>query len=173
MKEYELLNEDPAIRTISGKWVNVFEPTEDMFLIEDIAHALSHQCRFSGHLKYFYSVAQHSIECYRIACEQKLDKKELLTALMHDSSEAYLVDIPRPIKKQFPQYKIIENNVMTILSTKFNFTWPLSENIKKIDDIMLDTEWNNLMINDISYLDVYSQSYAKELFLKIFNELAK
>ncbi|MFC4230551.1 hypothetical protein ACFOW1_01525 [Parasediminibacterium paludis] len=49
-----------CIRTYTGLYMNVFDPTPEMICIEDIAHALSHQCRFSGHTKQFYSVAQHS-----------------------------------------------------------------------------------------------------------------
>jgi len=182
MKEkYDLMNDEPVIRTYTGKWVNVFDPTSDitdMFDILDIAHALSMQCRFSGHLKHFYSVAQHSIECYRQANIQGLNKKEQLTALMHDCSEAYLVDIPRPIKREFAQYKVIEDKLMNTLSKVFNFNYPLSSRIHDIDNLLLQMEWDMLMINrdDISQLSrihVYSQKYTEELFLDIFSDLTK
>ena len=172
-EQYELLNTDPVIRTFSGKWVNVFEPTLEMFDIIDVAHALSHQCRFSGHLTQFYSVANHSIYCYERAVKLGLPLKEQLTTLMHDCSEAYLVDIPRPIKREFTQYKVIENTLMTFLSTKFKFNWPLSDRILKIDNDALQTEWDYLMIKNKNApkVNVYSQEYAKELFLDIYNEL--
>ena len=178
MKEqYDLINDAPVIRTFMGKWVNVFDPTLDMFDIRDIAHALSHQCRFSGHVSHFYSVAQHSILCYRRAYDQGLNKKEQLTALMHDSSEAYLVDIPRPIKKQFSQYKIIEDKLMLFLSTKFKFNYPLSEDIISIDNLLLQEEWDNLMVQKVkdplNHLDVYSQEYDEQLFLETYNYLIK
>jgi hypothetical protein len=38
-KQYDLMNDDPVIRTVTGKWVNVFDPKPEMFDIEDIAHA--------------------------------------------------------------------------------------------------------------------------------------
>jgi hypothetical protein len=175
-KQYDLMNDDPVIRTFSGKWVNVFKPTLDMFCIEDIAHALSMQCRFSGHLPYHYSVAQHSIFCARHANARGLDKKEQLTALMHDSSEAYLVDIPRPIKKMMPEYKVIENNLMIFLATKFKFNYPLSEDIHSIDEIMRSIEWNDIMVkrDDIepfNQLPIYSQPYAEQLFLDVYKSL--
>ena len=175
MEKYTLINDDPVIRTYTGKWVNVFDPTMDMFDIEDIAHALSHQCRFSGHVSQYYSVANHSIYCYEQSIKQDLPVKEQLTALMHDCSEAYLVDIPRPIKKEFSQYKIIEDKLMIFLSTKFKFNYPLSEWIKKIDNDALQVEWDYLMMKNkkAPKVNVYSQSYAKELFLDIFNELIK
>lgn len=177
-KQYDLMNDDPVIRTVTGKWVNVFDPKPEMFDIEDIAHALSMQCRFSGHLPYHYSVAQHSIFCYKQAITRELDKKERLTALMHDCSEAYLVDIPRPIKKQFSQYKVIEDKLMYTLAQVFNFNYPLSENIHKIDNSMLQIEWDHLMVQHekvkpIFRLEVYSQPFAKQLFLDIYSTLIK
>jgi hypothetical protein len=175
-KKYDLMNDDPVIRTFSRKWVNVFEPTLDMFVIEDIAHALSHQCRFGGHLHPFYSVAQHSILCARHADALKLDKKEQLTALMHDSSEAYLVDSPRPIKNKMPEYKVIEDNLMKFLAIKFKFNYPLSEDIHNIDNFLLQQEWNNIMIKlNVSrpwdQIEIYSIEYAEQLFLDTYNFL--
>jgi uncharacterized protein len=175
---YDLLNDSPVIRTFSRKWVNVFEPSFDMFCIEDIAHALSHQCRFGGHLSPFYSVAQHSILCAKYALKWGLDKREQLTALMHDSSEAYLVDIPRPIKKRMPEYKVIEDNLMTFLSQVFNFNYPLSEHIHNIDNVMLQIEWDHIMIkrDDISPLErvsIFSIEYAEQLFLDTYKMLTK
>jgi hypothetical protein len=73
-----------CIRTNSGLYINVFEPTPDMISIEDIAHALSFMPRFGGHLDKFYSVAQHSVYC-SFMVESIEDKK---AALLHDASEA-------------------------------------------------------------------------------------
>jgi hypothetical protein len=175
-KQYDLMNADPVIRTVSGKWVNIFDPKPEMFDIEDIAHALSMQCRFSGHLPYHYSVAQHSFQCFKIADASGLDKKEQLTALMHDCSEAYLVDIPRPIKKQLPEYKVIEDKLMQTLSEVFQFNYPLSKDIHDIDNTMLQVEWDNLMVqrSDISplrRLPIFSITYSKRLFLDAYKFL--
>src|SRR5665811_1025646 len=90
-----------CIRTFTGIYMNVFEPTPEMISIEDIAHALTMQCRFGGHLPDFYSVAQHSLNCSYLIDNPKLK----LTALLHDASEAYLLDIPRPIKNNLNNYK--------------------------------------------------------------------
>lgn len=152
-----------CIRTFTGKYVNVFEPTQEMICIEDIAHALSHQCRFAGHLPKFYSVAQHSIGCFDIALPD--DK---LQALMHDASEAYLLDIPSPIKKRMHYYKELEENLMQIIAKKFKFEWPMNERVTRIDKEMLEYEWHRYMLGGGPDLDT-TPTQAKEHFLEIFN----
>ena len=119
--EYHPLFVDGHIRTHSGIYVNIKNPTEDMIDIEDIAHSLAHQCRFGGHLPKLYSVAQHSVLCANILIEQYDDPEVAFVGLMHDGSEAYLIDMPTPIKDLLPEYKILENNFMKVIAKKFNF----------------------------------------------------
>ena len=159
-----------CIRTFTGIYVNVFEPTPEMFCIEDIAHSLSQQCRFSGHLPQFYSVAEHSILC---AGYVKYDSK--LGALLHDATEAYMLDIPSPIKKRLKDYKEIENKLMECIAFTFGFEYPLSKDIKKVDEIILKTEWNELMLNNNNKncFACYSPKQAEAIFLRTFNQLKK
>lgn len=167
-EKFGLYNEAPVIRTVSGRFVNVFEPKPDMFCIEDIAHALSHQCRFGGHLPNFYSVAQHSF-----ITSQLVEEKDQVTALMHDASEAYLLDVPRPIKLQLANYKEIENGLMVMLAEVFQFQWPLPESVKKADEEMLVTEWNELMLGNKGEKPVIKLSktreFDKDRFIRAFN----
>lgn len=170
---YDLINIDPVIRTFTGKWINVFDTDPETIDIRDIAHALSFQCRFGGHLKQFYSVAQHSIWCYEEAKRRNMSKKDQLAALMHDSSEAFLVDIPRPIKQKLAEYKDVEDKLMKTIGDLYGFDWPMSKEIKEIDTIALEMEWNYLKIErpDSAPLHVYAQNYAENRFLQIFNKL--
>jgi hypothetical protein len=162
-----------SIRTISGQYVNVFEPNSETLLIDDIAHALSNQCRFGGHLPRFYSVAQHCLLCHMVAApEEKFD------ALMHDASEAYLLDMPKPIKVEISQYNDIEDNLMNILAKKFNFNYPKSEGVERVDRYLLEWEWNVIMLGrtDSGYppIDCLTPAEAKRLFLETYNfEIAK
>src|SRR6202042_2288183 len=64
----------------------------------DIARALANQCRFGGHSRVFYSVAQHCVIVSRAVEERGGDVEDVLAALMHDAGEAYLGDMPHPIK---------------------------------------------------------------------------
>ena len=154
-----------CIRTYSGKYVNVFDPKPEMFCIEDIAHALSHQCRFGGHLPGFYSVADHSLNCFFLITE----KKHALAALMHDASEAYLLDIPRPIKQQLANYKEIEHNLMTVLAEVFGFEYPLHPDVKAVDERMLQYEWDCLMLGKRPWdFPQRSQWTAKTLFIEMY-----
>lgn len=116
-----------SIRVFSGKYLNLMTMDLDTIDIEDIAHGISHQCRFAGHMQHFYSVAQHSIWC----SYQASTIEEALEALMHDASEAYLVDIPTPIKKLLPSYYEIEEKLMRQICLKYQINYPMSPEIKK------------------------------------------
>jgi hypothetical protein len=166
----ENLNAVRSIRTISGQYVNVFEPNPDTLLIEDIAHALSNQCRFGGHLPRFYSVAQHSILCHLVAKEE-----EKYDALMHDASEAYLLDFPKPIKLEIAQYNEIEHNLMLVLAEKFKFNYPKSEEVERVDRHLLEWEWNSIMLEDSDSADksfppieCLTPEEARNLFMVLF-----
>lgn len=154
-----------CIRTNSGLFINVFEPKPFMISVEDIAHALSFQCRFAGHLNRFYSVAQHSVLCMRMA---KVDK---LGALLHDGSEAYISDMPSPIKARMPEYKIIEDVLMTAIAEKFGFKFPLSEEVKNIDREILLLEWYHLVANDNKNFECWTPEKAKFEFLESYFKL--
>lgn len=133
-----------CIRTVTGIYINVFEPTEEMICIEDIAHSLCQQPRFGGHLPYFYSVAEHSLNCSYL-----IDSPELkLAALLHDASEAYLMDIPKPIKSGLTNYKEIEDKLMKVIAIKFGFDYPLPQEVKDVDETMLELEWVCLMLRE-------------------------
>ncbi len=154
------------IRVFTGRDVDPINPTLEMIDIEDIAHGLSMQCRFGGHTPRFYSVAQHCVLAARsIATEYKFDM------LMHDASEAYIGDIPRPIKHKLANYNEIEDNLMKIIAKKYNFTWPMPDLVKKIDDTMLIWEWENIMKSSNADIECWAPRTAKDRFLRMFDEL--
>jgi len=157
------------IRTFTGKYINVFDPNPDDIVIDDIAHALSNMPRFGGHLPVFYSVARHSIMCAGYV----LGKELQLEALMHDASEAYLLDIPSPIKEMLPDYKRVEKNLQRVICEKFDLPYPMSKEVKDVDRFMLDLEWRTLVLGQRDKPKIYSNDDTKEMFLGLFRILSR
>lgn len=155
-----------TIRTNSGLYVNVFDTDPETLTIEDIAHALSMIPRFGGHLNRFYSVAQHSVLCFNLAIEYGFEYG--LAALLHDASEAYLLDMPTPIKNGLPDYKKVEDRLMRVIAEKFGFEYPLNSILKKVDGNALYIEWENLVENDVLEFECLSHAEAKADFIKAF-----
>ena len=168
-KHYDGLYVDNSIRTFSGKLVNILNTDPNSIVIEDIAHSLSFIPRFGGHLSRLYSVGQHSLSCSFL-----VDDEYKLEALMHDATEAYMTDIPSPIKHNLPDYKEMENNLHRVICNKFGLPFPMSKEIKKIDKKMLEMEWKLLMIGrEMMPIEGYASSpeEVKNLFLKTFKLL--
>lgn len=156
-----------CIRTNSGTFINVFEPTPEMIVIEDIAHALSRLPRFGGHLNRPYSVAQHCV----LATKRVKGLANKKATLLHDASEAYLLDMPSPIKARMHEYKEHEDKLMAAIFEKFDVEYPLNHAVKKVDREMLDLEWENLVVNDNPDFKVWSANKAKKEFMKMYNKL--
>ena len=89
---------DHEVETFTGRYVDVGNPRADSIVLEDIAHALANTCRYGGHCKTFYSVAEHSVFCSIRVERQGYGRAYALAALHHDDAEAFLGDIPRPMK---------------------------------------------------------------------------
>lgn len=128
------------------------EPIIEDINIIDISHALSLMTRANGHIRHFYSVAQHSINCYKESEKRGYSKKVQLACLLHDGSESYLSDITRPVKKNLPEYTQIETRLQDVIYQKYGVT-DLNEEeekqIKDIDDAMLYHEFLELTGNKI------------------------
>lgn len=94
-----------CITTYTGRHIDPLHPDPDMICIEDIAHALSLICRGNGQVKTFFSVGQHCINCAREALARGYSRRVAFACLLHDASECYLSDVPRPFKKTLSGYK--------------------------------------------------------------------
>ena len=134
------------IQTYTGKSFNLLPgENEDCGPIElmDIAHALSHLCRFNGHTKRFYSVGEHSLHVSAL-----LEHHEPLIqawGLLHDAAEAYLGDMVRPIKQRMPDFQAIEDRLLQCIAKRFDLVWPIPYVVLDADDIVLATEFRDLM----------------------------
>lgn len=124
----------------TGKTFNPMEITEEDVCIEDIAHSLSLICRGGGQLLYFYSVAQHSLNCAYEAIARGYDDKHVFACLLHDASEGYIADIIRPVKQHLKDYYEIEDMIMEVIFHKFGL-FDIDKNLwQVIDNDMLENE---------------------------------
>lgn len=134
------------LRTFTGKNVFPMALTTGDLDIEDIAHALGNQCRFSGHTKHFYSVAQHSVLVSNMLYMSTDNAELALAGLLHDASEAYLVDMPTPIKRLMPEYIKAERYIQYVIEVRFGLKYKLDcPEVHQMDGIMLATEARDLM----------------------------
>lgn len=175
----------------NGDWLQTYgcnqmfplDPREDEICIDDIAHALSNICRFNGHTRRFYSVAEH---CCHVA--DLMPSWSKFEGLMHDASEAYLCDLPRPLKRSqgfAEKYLGAEDRLMRVIAKKYGFQYPMSINVKDGDNRLLATEADQLMspihpewkdhydkVPNL-LLPCWSPEEAKKEFYKRFEEYQK
>ena len=174
---------NPTIMTASGKYFDFLNPTQESIDINDIAHALSHLCRYTGHTREFLSVAQHSVMVsYHVPHECAL------AGLLHDATEAYVGDMSRPLKLLLPEYQEIEARVWAAIAKKFGIPENLPPEIKHADNVALMTERRDFMpphsgsaanewhwAKDIKPLpgtiQSWSPDHAKNIFLARFRFL--
>ncbi len=177
----------PFIQTVSGRRFNPFAPDLDEIEISDIAIALSHQCRFGGHCRVFYSVAQHSCLVADLVAERGGDAEATLWGLLHDASEAYLVDLPHPLKHRSELgelYGRAENVLQVAICRRFGLPLEPPALLKPLDRALLATErraiaavaWEWPELDGIEPLgieiDAWPPSRAREEFLGRYQRLA-
>jgi len=132
----------PYLQTVSGRWVNPFDPDPAQLDPGDIARALANQCRFGGHCRTFYSVAQHSVIVSELVEQRGGDPEDVFAALMHDASEAYLGDMPHPLKHRSElgaAFKAAEADLERAIRDRFRIR-PDVALIKPADRALLATE---------------------------------
>lgn len=137
-----------VMNTFYGRTFDPMEMTAENVALEDIARALSLLCRGGGHIRHFYSVGQHSLNCAREAEARKLSRRIQLACLLHDASEAYISDMIRPVKEHLSNYLEIEAKIMSTVWEHFhleNLTKEEHQIWKQIDDVILVYEFQHLM----------------------------
>jgi 5'-deoxynucleotidase YfbR-like HD superfamily hydrolase len=168
----------PWIKTFTGRKFNPTHPYANAIVIEDIAHSLAMQCRFNGHSSVFMSVAQHSVMTSYIC-----NFEDALHGLLHDASEAYLSDIPRPLKNsnEMESYRKLESNLQKMIFERFGLNNEEPESVRKADNIMLSTEAHMFMKGPHQCYEIekpllfkfepLNPNEAELLFMKRFNQL--
>lgn len=157
------------------------------FNINDIAHSLSLKCRFGGHCKWFYSVGQHLINCYKVAQTLGLPIALQTAALLHDATEAYFDDMVKPLKRKLKDYQLIEKEAEKAFTFQHRVDWNpdlgWGEIIKEIDARMLITErnalfdlynealWPNVEPYELIKIEKEVPETVENNFLKIYHRL--
>jgi len=172
------------IATYTGKQFFLLNPRLEDIDIIDIAHALAMQCRWTGHCKFHYSVAQHAYYCSLLGPES-----EALERLMHDASEAYISDMNRPLKHYTDAgtaYMKVEKPLQALIYAAFGcVNEPAS--VKLADNAMLYAEkeqivgykfaeaqeWTPGEVAAKIKIEQWSPEYAEGMFLRRFDELYK
>lgn len=128
------------IKTRTGILIDVLNPNLEDFDLVDIGSALAKTNRFGGHTFVPYSVAQHSVLMATVVPEE-----DRLWALMHDATEAYIGDLPKPIKREAPFFVTMETNLMERIADAFHLTLPMPASVKEADVRLLLTEARDLL----------------------------
>ena len=128
------------ITTYTEKKIDLLQPNPELFDVRDFAHALSLTCRGNGHVKQFLSVGQHCVWCAKEAVARGYSQRVVLACLLHDASEAYMSDVPRPLKEVLPEYVKAEEKIINLIYTRFLgslLTEEEQELVKQVDDDLL------------------------------------
>ena len=164
------------ILTYTGKMFSPLNPRCEDICIEDIAHSLSNLCRFTGHTRHFYSVAQHCVRVSRL-----VPPEHALWGLLHDATEAYINDIALPLKMldSYKHYREAEKHLSDCIMTAFNLPVEEPPEVKWADREACKQEGAAFMLNwktppeDINFapFKIMLPGESKKIFLQRFREL--
>ena len=138
--------------TYTGRQVDLANPDPSSICIEDIGHSLAGQCRFYGHTRVHYSVAQHSVLVARL-CPPELR----LQGLLHDAPEAYIGDWSSPLKRTLSpaalaELRAIEARIADAISESLGVRLRHMSLVKHFDRMLLRVESENLIGGDVEEL---------------------
>ncbi len=157
------------------------EPVIEQIDIEDIAHALSMICRFGGHTREFYSVAEHSVHV-----SMHCNPEHALAGLLHDAAEAYVGDLIRPIKRQLGMeaYCASEDRILELILKSEGLATNLPVDVHEADNAVLAAErdhdyivggaitpWAALPPPAPVAFVIFPPVMAKRMFMARYNEL--
>lgn len=172
-------NQHEWMNTFTGRAFYPMDPDPEQIDILDIAHALSMACRYAGHVRHFYSVAEHSVYISRA-----VPAPYALAGLLHDATEAYMGDMVRPLKKMMPEYRAAEDRLERVIFKKFGCPPMMPPVVKEMDLRIVQDEKAALMnpsplpwtaLDGVEPLGIriwaMMPSAAEQFFLDRFREL--
>lgn len=140
------MSRQAIIATMSGRFVDLLNLRAEDVEINDVAHALSMICRWGGHVRDAYNVAQHSVLVSEIVEERY--PQYALHGLLHDATEAYVGDVVGPLKAHLPEFRRIERGVWIAIAERFDLDPKIPREVHEADKIALATEWSQLAHKD-------------------------
>lgn len=170
----------PFTTTYTGTRFEITDPKPEQVNIMDIARALSHQCRYNGHIVKFYSVAEHCVRVSRL-----LPHEFKLWGLLHDAAEAYVGDLTRPIRQLVPDFDKVEDMALKAVCKRFGLRLPVPDEVWVADDAMLVAERRDLLVGNgdrwsytadpssVSAITPMTSDEAMMRFLQEFNVLTE
>lgn len=126
--------------TSSGRFYDPMFPASIDFNLKDIAHSLSLLCRFNGHVKQFYSVAEHCVLVKQYLSRTGAAKDVQRQGLLHDAAEAYYGDVPTPVKRFVPEHRVREKEALALLLKRYKLPSELDDQVHQADRVLLATE---------------------------------
>lgn len=170
-----------------GDWMQTYrgapfwpmDPRPDEIHILDIAHSLSMLCRYNGHCVRFYSVAEHSVHVSRA-----VPQEHALWGLLHDAGEAYLADVPRPVKPSLPGYKEAEGRLQLAIAERFGLPAAIPPEVHDADNrILVDEkeqamlpsqrEWSIPPFGIGARISFWDPGRAEQEFMRRYHELTR
>lgn len=164
------------IITYTGKIFDLLNPKPEQVCIEDIAHSLAYQCRWTGHTRAFYSIAQHCV----LMAENPDLPGDPMKKLLHDAGETYIGDIAKPWKnllyvripqeKSFPFFDSVrkfEHKIQDVIGLALGVDLTYFAEIKEADIRMMATEIRDLLpeMPDFSIWSICDNNPMKELII--------
>ena len=168
-----------AILLQSGEFYSYTKPKSNKFTIEDVALSLSNLCRYSGQVSKFYSIAQHA---YLVS--YAVDQEYALDGLCHDNVEAFMVDVPTPLKTLLPEYKMLEAQHEAEMFRRLKLEYPMNPAVHKADFAVFcaevrdmkpkHTHWDRFNTADVGHIPhiiPWTSEKSRKMFLKRYYQL--
>ena len=164
-------------RMLSGRRLDLLDPSPLDIEIVDIAHGLARVARWNGQTSgaHIFSVAQHTLLVEAVMRQQipRVDISHRLAALLHDAPEYVIGDMISPFKAVLAgEYKAVEKRLLSAIHIRFGLPAVLADEITQAEAKRLfgrDPELPEATERD--YLTPWTAARAEKQFLERFNAL--
>ena len=152
-------------RMLSGRRLDLLDPSPLDIEIEDIAHGLARVARWNGqtHGAHIFSVAQHTLLVEAVLRQQtpRVDHRIRLAAMLHDAPEYVIGDMISPFKAVIGgSYKVVEKRLLSAIHIRFGLPAVLPDEI----EAQIKAADMGAAYLEATYLAGFAQAEARRLF---------